>query len=94
MSKVYLVPTSICLFLLAACNESPSEKLAERVDTAADQRANALEKKADALDSEAAAIRANGEQRSDAITAADRNVSTMTQEKRDEIVANEAPAVR
>lgn len=94
MSKTCFIPVSVFLLALAACNQSPSDKLADRVDNAADQRANALDKQADALNSEADAIRANGEQRSDAIEAADRNVSSMTQAERDKIVANEAPAVR
>ncbi|OYX76116.1 MAG: hypothetical protein B7Y82_14050 [Sphingomonadales bacterium 32-65-25] len=94
MSKLCILSTSVCLLVLAGCDKSPSDKLGARVESAADKRATALENEADALKKEAAAIRANGEQRADAIVAADRDVSTMTQEKRDKIVANEAPAVK
>ena len=94
MAKLYILSASACLLMLAGCGQSSSDKLADRVDNAADQRANALDKQADALNSKADAIRANGEQRSDAIDAADRDVSTMTQAERDKIVANKAPAVK
>ncbi len=80
---------------LVSCNKSPAENLADRVETAADNRADALENRADALDDRAEQIRRSGNERADAISAADRNVTaTMTQDRRDAIVANEAPAVR
>lgn len=86
---------------LAACNKSPSDKLADRVENAADTRADAMEANADALRNQAAMLdnradkaRDTGESRADAIKAADMNVSAMSQERRDAIVANQAAAVR
>jgi len=86
---------------LAACNKSPSDKLADRVENAADNRADAMEANADVLRNQAARLddradkaRDTGESRSDAIQAADMNVAGMSQERRDAIVANEAAAVR
>ena len=86
---------------LAACNKSPSDKLADRVENAADARADAMEANADVLRSQAArldnraeTVRDTGESRSDAIEAADMNVAAMSQDQRDAIVANQAAAVR
>lgn len=86
---------------LAACSKSPSDKLAGRVENAADTRANAMEANADVLRNQAAQLdnraekaRDIGESRSDAIQAADMNVAGMSQEQRDAIVANQAAAVR
>lgn len=86
---------------LAACNKSPSDKLAGRVENAADNRADAMEANADALRNQAAMLdnradkaRDTGESRADAIKAADMNVAAMSQERRDAIVANQAAAVR
>lgn len=83
------------VLVLAGCNQSPAENLADRVENAADTRADAMENQADALEDRAREVRETGEERADAIVAADRNVAeTMTQERRDAVVANEAPAVR
>ena len=86
---------------LAACNKSPSDKLADRVENAADAHADGMEANADVLRNQAAMLdnradkaRDTGESRSDAIQAADMNVAAMTQEQRDAIVANQAAAVR
>jgi hypothetical protein len=86
---------------LAACNKSPSDKLAGRVENAANNRADAMEANADALRNQAAMLdnraekaRDTGESRADAIKAADMNVAAMSQERRDAIVANQAAAVR
>lgn len=86
---------------LSACNNSPSDKLADRVENAADIRADSMESNADALrdqaanlDNRAEAARDTAEARADAIKAADRNVSAITQAQRDAIVANDAAAVR
>lgn len=90
-----------CVLALGACNKSPSDKLADRVETAADNRADAMEANAAALRNEAAMLdqradktRDVGEARADAIQAADMNVAAMSQERRDAIVANQAAAVR
>ncbi|WP_375272625.1 hypothetical protein [Sphingomonas sp.] len=86
---------------LGACNSSPSDKLADRVEDAADNRAEAMEANAAALRNQAAMLdgradrtRDIGEARADAIEAADMNVAAMSQERRDAIVANQAAAVR
>ena len=101
MTKTAYAAAAFAALLLAGCNKSPSDKLADRVENAADARAEALEERADDMEAQAAMldnraerVRDAGEQRADAIEAADRNVAAMTQEQRDAIVANEAAAVR
>ncbi|MBB5710022.1 hypothetical protein [Sphingomonas xinjiangensis] len=80
---------------LAGRGQSPAENLGDRVQNAADMRADAMENRAEALTDRAEQAREPGEERADAIAAADRNVAaTMTEERRDKVVANEAPAVR
>lgn len=97
-AAVILVASALSL---AACNNSPSDKLAGRVKNAADARADAMENNADALrdqakmlDNRADAVRDTANSRADAIKAADMNVAGMSQEHRDAIVANQAAAVR
>ncbi len=92
---------ALALLALAGCNKSPSDKLADRVENAADMRADAMENNADALrerakalDNRAEVVRDTGDSRSEAIKAANQNVANMTQAQRDAIVANEAAAVR
>ncbi|MBB4152626.1 hypothetical protein GGQ80_000502 [Sphingomonas jinjuensis] len=87
--------------LLAGCGKDPSEKLASRVEDAADNRADAMEANAAALRNEAEMLdkradrtRDVADSRADAIQAADMNVAAMSQEQRDAIVANQAAAVR
>lgn len=99
--KTYAATALIAALALGACNKSPSDKLAGRVEAAADNRADAMEANAAdlrndaaALDSRAERTRDVAESRADAIEAADRNVAAMSQEKRDAIVANQAAAVR
>lgn len=95
MQNRVIMSAAICALALAGCNQSPAENLADRVEKAADNRADALESQADTLQDRAEQVREGGEERADAIKAADRNVAaTMTQERRDAIVANEAAAVR
>lgn len=89
-----ILAAMLCALPLAACNNTPSDKLADRVENAADARANALENQAEVLEERADDIRETGEQRAAAIDAADRNVKDMTQAQRDAIVANDAAAVR
>ncbi len=79
---------------LAACGGNGSDKLAERVEDAADNRADAMEAQADALETRAEQVRDTGESRADAIKAADLNAQAISPERRDAIVANEAAAVR
>ena len=94
MNKAVVVGTALAALLLDGCNKSPSDRLADRVENAADARADNLEAQADMLNNRAEQVRDTGEQRSDAIQAADRNVQAMSQEQRDAIVANQAAAVR
>ncbi len=86
---------------LAGCGNDPADKLADRVEAAADNRADAMESNAEALRDQAEMLenradrtRDVGEARADAIEAADANVAAMSQEQRDAIVANKAAAVR
>ena len=92
---------AVALLMLAACGGAGDDKLAGRVEDAADNRADALEAQADILENRAEAlgqraerVRDAGERRSDAIDAADLNAQAMSQERRDAIVANSAAAVR
>lgn len=94
MKPILLLALVATTGLIGACSKSPSDKLADRVENAADARADAMENEATALNQRAAQIRKTGKQRSDAIDAANRNVSAMTPEQRNAIVANEAAAVR
>lgn len=101
MKSVLTLAALAAVLPLAACNKSPSDKLADRVENAADNRADAMEANADVLRNQAARLddradkaRDTGGSRSDAIQAADMNVAGMSQERRDAIVANEAAAVR
>ncbi len=94
MAKVVILGAALAVLLVAGCSKSPSDKLADRVENAADARADNMEAQADMLNNRAEQVRDNGEARSDAIKAADRNVQAMSQEQRDAIVANEAAAVR
>lgn len=101
MKKIVFIAAVAGLATLTGCNNSPSDKLAGRVENAADSRADAMEQNADVLRNQAAmldnradATRDRGESRADAIKAGDMNVSAMSQEHRDAIVANEAAAVR
>ncbi|KQU48301.1 hypothetical protein ASG67_13420 [Sphingomonas sp. Leaf339] len=79
---------------LAACGGNGDDKLAERVEDRADNRADQLEAMADNLEDRADRTREVGEQRADAIDAADLNAQAMSNEQKADIVANEAAAVR
>lgn len=101
METKILASLGLATIALAGCNNSPSDKLADRVENAADARGDAMEQNADMLRNQAArlddraeAARDTAESRADAIKAADMNVANMTQEQRDAIVANQAAAVR
>ena len=101
MKTTMLGAAALLALSLAACNNTPSDKLADRVENAADTRANMLENRADTLQAQAATldnradqVRSTGESRADAIQAADMNVAGMNQQQRDAIVANQAAAVR
>ena len=101
MKSVVIIVAAASALAIGACSKSPSEKLAGRVENAADARADAMNKSANvlkaqaaALNNQATAVRDAGKSRADAIKAADANVGNMTQAQRDAIVANQAPAVR
>ena len=100
MKTIVTLAALTAALALTACSQSPSDKLADRVENAADS-ADAMEADADVLrnqaarlDNRAETVRDTGESRSDAIEAADMNVAAMSQEQRDAIVANQAAAVR
>ncbi len=92
--KKRMILAAMLIAPLAACGGNGDDKLAERVEDAADNRADAMEAQAEALEEKAEQVRDTGESRSDAIDAADVNAQAMSQERRDAIVANEAAAVR
>ncbi|WP_375271449.1 hypothetical protein [Sphingomonas sp.] len=94
MRTSLIILSALLLAPLAACGGNGDDKLAERVEDAADNRADALESRADALEERADQVRATGESRSDAIDAADLNAEAMTAEQKNAIVANNAAAVR
>lgn len=95
MKTVLTIVLPLGAATLAACSQTPAENLADRVEDAADMRADAMENQAELLKDRAEQVRDTGEERADAIAAADRNVATtMIEERRDQVVANEAPAVR
>lgn len=101
MSKVLILSLAATGTLLSGCNKSPSDRLGDRVENAADLRADGMEANAAAMRNQAAALddradrtRDIAESRADAIRAGDRNVAGMSQEQRDAIVANQAAAVR
>jgi len=79
---------------LAACGGNGDDKLAERVEDRAENRADQLEAMADNLEEQADRTRKVGEQRADAIDAADVNAHAMSNEQKAEIINNEAAAVR
>lgn len=79
---------------LAACGGNGDDKLAERVKDAADNRADQMEAMADNLEDRADQTREVGEQRADAIDAADVNAHAMSEGQKAEIIANDAAAVR
>jgi hypothetical protein len=79
---------------LAACGGNGDDKLAGQVKDQADNRADQLEAMADNLEEQADQTRKVGEQRADAIDAADVNAHAMSNEQKVEIINNEAAAVR
>jgi hypothetical protein len=94
MNKVIIFTVALCILPLSACSKSPSENLADRVENAADVQADAMENQAEMLKAQAAEVRETGDQRSDAIEAADQNVAAMPSDQANAIVAGEAPAVK
>lgn len=94
MNKTMLAALALVALPLAACGGNGDGKLAKQVEKAADNRADAMEATAKDLEQQAKAERENGEDRADAIRAADVNAAAMTPEQRDAVVANDAAAVR
>ena len=56
MARAAATTGGLCFLQLTACNDSPSENLADRLEKAAYTRADLLEKQADALEKQAEAI--------------------------------------
>lgn len=94
VNRILVVSAVAGSLALAACGGHGDDKLADRVEAAADQRADALENRADVLDDKADQVRKAGERRGTAIDAADLNVDAMSKAQKDAIVANQAAAVR
>ena len=96
MRNLIIVAPIAAALVLGACNQTPSDRLVDRVEKSSEARAGAMENKADMLERRAEQVRATGEQRANAIDAADRDekIANITQQQRDAIVANEAAAVR
>lgn len=94
MLNIKLMSIAALTTVLAACGGHGDDKLADRVENAADVRATVMEAKADAINARVEDVREVGERRANAIDAADVNAASMTEEQRDKIVANEAPAVK
>ena len=56
MKKTVIIAVVASAFALTACNKSPSDNLADRVDNAADARADVMENNADAMRDQAAML--------------------------------------
>ncbi|MDE0878248.1 MAG: hypothetical protein OSB00_06220 [Sphingomonas bacterium] len=93
-SFIALASLAILTAPLAACGGNGDDKLAERVEDAADNRADQMEAMADNLEARADQVRETGEHRADAIDAADVNAHAMSDGQKAEIIANQAAAVR
>ncbi|WP_242098392.1 hypothetical protein [Sphingomonas sp. CROZ-RG-20F-R02-07] len=93
--KMMIGALALCAMMpLAACSKSGDEKLADRVENHADAQADMMENRADALQAQAKQVRKTGEQRGDAIDAANLNTAQMSGDHKDAIVNGAAPAVR
>ena len=86
---------------LFACGGDGDDKLAERVEDAADNRAavfdeeaETMRERAEGLDDQADDIREEGEQRGDAIDAADLDADSISEARKSDMVSGAAPAVR
>lgn len=67
---------------LAACGGKGDDKLGSQVESAADNRADALEAAADNMQDQAKAVRKDGEKQSDAIDDADVNAEAMSSDQK------------
>ncbi|MEO8723388.1 MAG: hypothetical protein ABI395_07680 [Sphingobium sp.] len=94
MKRTLATIVMLGILSLTACSKSGDRKLADRVENHADAQADMLENRADALNAEAKQIRHTGEQRSDAIDAANLNTAAMSNTQKAAIVNDAAPAVR
>jgi len=100
-NRMINLSAGLCILMLGACNKSASENLADRVENAADVQADAMENQAEVmanqaeeLKAQADQVRETGEQRSDAIDAADQNIAGMSESQAKAVVDGQAPAVR
>lgn len=90
------LPIAAALLLLAACNGSGKDRIADRVEDNADNRAAAMEAAsesmtnalmANATQQQANIVRSAGEDRAQAIRDSDLDASVLTQEQKNAIVA-------
>lgn len=86
MKKIGLLLPIAAALALAACGGKGDDKLGDRVEQAADNRADALEAQADNLEDQAKAVRKTGEQQEDAIDAADVNAQAMSNGEKEALI--------
>lgn len=86
MKKIALLLPVAAALALAACGGKGDDKLGDRVEQAADNRADALEAQADNLKDRAEAVRKSGEQQEDAIDAADVNAQAMSNSEKEALI--------
>lgn len=78
---------------LSGCGGKGDDKLGDRVETNAEERADMLNDKAEQLQEKADRVEETGEDRAAAIDAADINADAMNAEQKQAIVDGQAPAV-
>ena len=101
MKKIILGAVILGSLSLASCGGKGDDKLADRVEDRAVERADMLDNKADQMEEnadqlhdKADMVEETGEDRSNAIDAADVNADAMTDEQKQAIVDQNAPAVK
>ena len=92
--SVALMGLALFAMPLAACGGTGDDKLAGRVEDAADNRADQLEATAENLEDRAEDIRENGEERAEAIDDADVNADAMSNAQKADLIGNDAATVR
>lgn len=93
--KRFLAPALVAMMAmpLAACGGDGDDRLAEQVEDAAENRADAAEA-AGATDAQADAIEDAGEARADAIDDMDVNAHQMSNAQKDDLINNDQAVVR
>ena len=94
MKKTIAAAIIMSSLALAGCGGKGDDKLANRVEDNAEERADALDQRAEQLEDKADRVEETGENRADAIDAADVNADAMTTDKKQAIVDGQAPAVK